>query len=142
MLRIRLRREGAKAQPFYRIVVAEQEFPRNGRFLEVIGEYNPRTEPTHVKVNEARALTHLKNGAQPSEPVARLLKNLGTLDRLARLHKGESLDTLVAEAVASAPKMGSMKTRHDDKVGVPSKGKSKKAKAKEALAANAQPASA
>jgi len=131
MLRIRLRREGAKAQPFYRIVVAEREHPRNGRFLEVVGEYNPRTNPTYVKIDEARALLHLKNGAQPSEPVARLLKNSGTLDRLARLHKGEALETLVAEAAASAPKDLSQKTRRDDMVGVASKGKSKKQKAKE-----------
>lgn len=137
MLRIRLRREGAKSQPFYRIVVADQEFPRNGRFLEIIGEYNPRTDPSYVKVDEARALNHLKNGAQPSEPVARIFKNLGTLDRLARLHKGEAIDTLVAEAASSAPTFTNLKTRRDDKVGIASKGKSKKAKEKEAKAASA-----
>ncbi|MEK7312811.1 MAG: 30S ribosomal protein S16, partial [Chloroflexota bacterium] len=59
MLRIRLRREGAKAQPVYRIVVAEREHPRDGRFIEVVGEYNPRTNPTYIKVDEARALHHL-----------------------------------------------------------------------------------
>jgi small subunit ribosomal protein S16 len=131
MLRIRLRREGAKAQPVYRIVVAEQEHPRNGRFIEIVGEYNPRTEPAFIQVDEARALHHLKNGAQPSEPVARLLKTSGTLDRLARLRKGEALDTLVAEA-AAAPKQLNMKTRRDDMTKV---SKSKKAKAKEAAAA-------
>ena len=134
MLRIRLRREGAKAQPIYRIVVAEREHPRNGRFLEVVGEYNPRTNPTYVKINEARALHHLKNGAQPSEPVARLLRHSGTLDRLVRLHQGEPLETLVAEAAASAPKDVSQKTRRDDMVGMASKGKSKKQKAKESAA--------
>ena len=134
MLRIRLRREGAKAQPVYRIVVAEHEHPRNGRFLEVVGEYNPRTNPTYVKIDEARALHHLRNGAQPSEPVARLLKNAGTLDRLARFRKGEALETLVAEAVAAAPKNLTHKTRRDDMVGVASKGRSKKQKAKEAKA--------
>jgi len=134
MLRIRLRREGAKAQPVYRIVVAEREHPRNGRFLEVVGEYNPRTNPAYVKINEARALHHLKNGAQPSEPVARLLKHSGTLERLARLHKGETLETLVAESLASAPKDQNQKTRRDDMVGVASKGKSKKQKAKESAA--------
>lgn len=134
MLRIRLRREGAKAQPIYRIVVAEREHPRNGRFLEVVGEYNPRTNPTYVKINEARALHHLKNGAQPSEPVARLLRHSGTLDRLVRLRQGEALETLVAEAAASAPKDVSQKTRRDDMVGMASKGKSKKQKAKESAA--------
>lgn len=127
MLRIRLRREGARSQPVYRIVVAEREHPRNGRFLEVVGEYNPRTEPAWVKVNEARALHHLKNGAQPSEPVERLLKQTGTLDRLARLKKGEALETLLAEAETSAKARGvNLKTRRDDVAGKPSK--SKKAK--------------
>ncbi len=132
MLRLRLRREGAKAQPIYRIVAAEREHPRDGRFLEVLGEYNPRTTPTYIKVNEARALHYLKNGAQPSEPVARILKWSGTLDRLARLKKGEPLETLVAEAEAAAPTNVNMKTRRDDLTGSAPKSKSKKAKAKEA----------
>ena len=132
MLRIRLRREGAKSQPFYRIVVAEREHPRDGRFVEVVGEYNPRTHPTYIKVDEARALHHLKNGAQPSEPVERILKTAGTLDRLARLKEGEALETLVAEAAAAARPV-SHKTRHEDNA---PKGKSKKAKAKEATAAS------
>jgi len=129
MLRIRLRREGARSQPVYRIVVAEREHPRNGRFIEVVGEYNPRTEPAYVKVNEARALHHLKNGAQPSEPVERLLKNTGTLDRLARLKKGETLEALLTEAETAAQARGvNLKTRRDDVTGKPSKSKSKKAK--------------
>jgi small subunit ribosomal protein S16 len=133
MLRIRLRREGAKAQPIYRIVVAEQEHPRDGRFLEIVGEYNPRTNPTYVRVDEARTLLHLKNGAQPSEPVARILKNTGTMERLARLRKGEALETLVAEAVtAAAARPTNLRTRAD---GTAPKGKSKKAKAKEAATA-------
>jgi small subunit ribosomal protein S16 len=127
MLRIRLRREGARSQPVYRIVVAEREHPRNGRFLEVVGEYNPRTEPAWVKVDEARALHHLKNGAQPSEPVERLLKQTGTLDRLARLKKGEALETLLAEAETSAKARGvNLKTRRDDVTGKPSKNKKAK----------------
>jgi small subunit ribosomal protein S16 len=115
----------------YRIVVAEREHPRDGRFLEVVGEYNPRTEPTYIKVNEARALHHLKNGAQPSEPVARLLKASGTLDRLARLKKGETLEALVAEAdSASITRPVNMKTRRDSE-GEPARGKGKKAKSPE-----------
>ncbi|MBI5291751.1 MAG: 30S ribosomal protein S16 [Chloroflexi bacterium] len=133
MLRIRLRREGAKAQPVYRIVVAEREHPRDGRFIEIVGEYNPRTEPTYVKVDEARALHHLKNGAQPSEAVERLLKSTGTLERLERFRKGEPLETLVTEAnTAASARFFNMKTRRDDTVGMASKGKTnKKAKAKE-----------
>lgn len=139
MLRIRLRREGAKAQPFYRLVVAEREHPRDGRFLEIVGEYNPRTEPTYIKVNEARVLFHLRNGAQPSEPVARLLKKTGTLDRLARLHNGEMLETLAAEAeTAAAAQPTNLKTRHDESTGIASKGKSKRAKAKETAVAEGE----
>jgi small subunit ribosomal protein S16 len=135
MLRIRLRREGAKSQPFYRIVVAEQDHPRDGRFVEVVGEYNPRTNPVYLKVNEARALHHLQNGAQPSEPVERILKTAGTLERLARLKKGEALEVLVAEAdAAAASRSVSQKTRSDE--GETPKGKSKKVKAKEAAAAS------
>jgi small subunit ribosomal protein S16 len=133
MLRIRLRREGARSQPVYRIVVAEREHPRDGRFVEIVGEYNPRTEPTYVKINEARVLLHLKNGAQPSEPVGRLLKAAGTLDRLARLKKGEPLEALVAEAEASAKaRQVNLKTRRDSPVSPAAKGKGKKAKEVEA----------
>ncbi|MGD1996323.1 MAG: 30S ribosomal protein S16 [Anaerolineae bacterium] len=98
MVKIRLRRVGARKQPSYRIVVADARFPRDGRFIEAIGFYNPRTEPETVRIEEKRALHWLSVGAQPTEAVARLLKNWGTLDRLERLHSGESLEDLVAEA--------------------------------------------
>lgn len=138
MLRIRLRREGAKAQPVYRLVVAEREHPRNGRFLEIVGEYNPRTTPTHFKVDEARVLHYLTNGAQPSEAVARILKWSGTMERFERLRKGEAIETLMAEAAtAAADRPVNMKTRDDSHTGVAPKGKSKKAKAKEAAAVSA-----
>ncbi len=100
MLRLRLRRVGSKKQPSYRIVVAESTSPRDGRFVEVVGFYNPRTEPATIQVKEDRALYWLSVGAKPSEAVERLLKNRGTLDRLARLHAGESLESLAAEAEA------------------------------------------
>ncbi|MBI3361624.1 MAG: 30S ribosomal protein S16 [Chloroflexi bacterium] len=133
MVRIRLRRMGAKRQPSYRLVVADRESPRDGRFLEIIGQYNPRTEPATVVVDEARALHWLKNGARPSQPAERLLKTVGTLDRFARLKSGEALETLIAEAqAATAGQPVSPKTRRDEKTGVASKGKSKKKKAAEA----------
>jgi small subunit ribosomal protein S16 len=103
MLRIRLKRVGAKKQPSYRIVVAENRSPRDGRFVEAIGLYNPRTQPPTVRVEEARALHWLSNGAQPSEAVAGFLKNAGTLDRLARLRRGENLADLLQEAAAAQP---------------------------------------
>ena len=102
MVRLRLRRAGSKAQPSFRIVAADREHPRDGRFLEMVGHYNPRTEPATIVVDEARAFHWLKNGAQPSESVARLLKLAGTLDRFERLKKGETLEALVAEAEAAA----------------------------------------
>ncbi|MBO9309539.1 MAG: 30S ribosomal protein S16 [Chloroflexi bacterium] len=101
MVRIRLRRVGSKKQPSYRIVVADSEAPRDGRYIERIGFYNPRTEPETIELNEGRALYWLSVGAQPSEPVAHMLKKLGTLDRLARLRKGEPLEKLVEEANAA-----------------------------------------
>ena len=100
MVRIRLRRVGSKKQPSYRIVVADRESPRDGRYIEIIGFYNPRTEPITMDLKEDRALYWLSVGAQPSEAVVHVLTKLGTLARLERLRKGEAMDTLVAEAVA------------------------------------------
>lgn len=77
MVRIRLRRVGSKGQPSYRIVVADQRTPRDGRFIENIGHYNPRTEPNEIVIDSERAQYWLSMGAQPSEAVARLLKNAG-----------------------------------------------------------------
>ena len=97
MLRIRLRRVGAKKQPSYRVVVADQRAPRDGRFVETIGHYNPRTEPITFHIDEERALYWLGQGAQPSEPVERLLRKGGTRDRFSRLRAGEPLELLLAE---------------------------------------------
>jgi small subunit ribosomal protein S16 len=97
MVRIRLRRVGAKKQPHYRVVVADQRSPRDGRHIETIGHYNPRTEPETVVIKEDRALYWLSQGAQPSDVVLNMLKKQGTMDRLARMKQGESLESLVAE---------------------------------------------
>ncbi len=113
MVKIRLRRVGAKKQPSYRLVVADSRAPRDGRFIEVIGFYNPRTEPETVEVDEARALHWLSVGAQPTEVVARLLKNSGTLARFERLKKGEPLEALVAEAQSAVAQPVSPKTRRE-----------------------------
>jgi small subunit ribosomal protein S16 len=75
MLMIRLARFGAKKKPFYRIVVIEKERARNGRNLEVVGHYNPLTDPAKVDLNRDRIAYWTKNGAQLSETVARLIKN-------------------------------------------------------------------
>ncbi|MBO7739167.1 MAG: 30S ribosomal protein S16 [Oscillospiraceae bacterium] len=79
MVKIRLRRMGAKKNPFYRIVVADSRFPRDGRCIEEIGTYDPMAEPTQVKINKDRALEWIKNGAQPTDTVKTLLKKEGVL---------------------------------------------------------------
>lgn len=80
MVRIRLRRMGAKKKPFYRIVVADKRSPRDGRFIETIGTYDPLTNPETVDIKLERAAHWLSVGAQPSDAVERLLKNAGLLD--------------------------------------------------------------
>ena len=79
MVKIRLRRMGAKKNPFYRIVVADARSPRDGRCIEEIGTYNPLTEPATVTVDVEKAQTWIKNGAQPTDTVRGLLKKAGVL---------------------------------------------------------------
>ena len=81
MVRIRLRRIGAKKQPTYRFVVSDARAPRDGRFIEILGHYNPRTEPRTLVVDEAKAKEWLAKGAQPSDPVRRLFAELGLVER-------------------------------------------------------------
>ena len=76
-VKIRLRRMGSKKAPFYRVVVADSRSPRDGRFIEEIGYYNPLTEPVDVKINEEKATEWLKKGAQPTDVVKRLFDNAG-----------------------------------------------------------------
>jgi small subunit ribosomal protein S16 len=98
MVRIRLRRIGLKGQPTYRIVAADKESPRDGRFLEILGFYNPRTDPATIHVKEDRAYHWMKNGAMPTESVEQVFKAAGVLERFERFKKGESVETLVKEA--------------------------------------------
>ena len=78
-VKIRLRRMGAKKAPFYRIIVSDSRSPRDGRFIEEIGYYNPNTEPCEVKVNEELAQKWLGTGAQPTATVSRLFKQAGVI---------------------------------------------------------------
>ncbi len=78
-VKIRLRRMGAKKAPFYRIVVADGRYPRDGRFIDEIGYYDPTKEPSVVKVDGEKAKTWLANGAQPTETVKGILKKQGVL---------------------------------------------------------------
>ena len=77
MVKIRLARFGSKKNPIYRIVVADERTPRNGRALETIGRYNPQLNPSLIEIDEARAKHWLSQGAQPSQPVRRLLQKQG-----------------------------------------------------------------
>ena len=76
-VKIRLRRMGAKKAPFYRIVVADSRYPRDGRFIEEIGFYDPTKDPSVIKLDEEKAKKWLNNGAQPTETVAKILKIAG-----------------------------------------------------------------
>jgi small subunit ribosomal protein S16 len=104
MVRIRLRRVGFRNQPSYRIVVAEKESPRDGRFLEIVGFYNPRSNPSVLDIKEDRIYQWLGKGAQPSESVNSLFKQVGLLDRFERSKQGESVEKLIEEAKAASQK--------------------------------------
>jgi small subunit ribosomal protein S16 len=80
MVKIRLKRMGAKKAPFYRVVVADSRAPRDGRFIEEIGTYNPLTEPSETKIDAERVKYWLSNGAQPTDTVRTLLKKQGVVE--------------------------------------------------------------
>jgi len=98
MVRIRLRRTGLKNQSTYRIMAADKESPRDGRFLEILGSYNPRTNPSTVEIKEERVYDWMNKGAQPSASVIQIFNSVGLLDRYTRLKAGESQEVLLAEA--------------------------------------------
>ena len=79
MVKIRLKRMGAHKKPFYRIVAADARAPRDGKFIEEMGYYNPMTEPADIKIDDEKAQKWLANGAQPTDTVKRLFKNAGIL---------------------------------------------------------------
>ena len=79
MVKIRLRRVGAKKAPFYRVVVADSRFPRDGRFIEEIGTYDPNQEPSVIKIDAEKAKQWLDNGAQPTDTVREILKKAAVL---------------------------------------------------------------
>jgi len=79
-VKIRLKRMGMKKHPFYRIVVADVRSPRDGRFIEEIGYYNPMTQPAEIKIDNEKAVQWMKNGAQPTETVRVLLKKSGAIE--------------------------------------------------------------
>jgi small subunit ribosomal protein S16 len=116
MVKIRLRRTGTKKKPSYRVVVTDSRMPRDGRFIEIIGHYNPRTEPVTVQIHEDRVLHWLSVGAQPTDTVRSLLKNSGTLERFARLKAGEDMEKLLAEAQKTRQKNRAEAGESEEKV--------------------------
>ncbi len=114
MVRIRFRRIGLKGQPSYRIVAADKEAARDGRFLEILGFYNPRTDPSTLNIKEERVYHWMQNGAQPTESVAQVFKTSGLLDRFERFKHGEGVEALLQEAAEAATKRAApTKTRKD-----------------------------
>jgi ribosomal protein S16 len=82
-VKLRLKRMGSKQKPFYRIVAADARSPRDGRFIETVGTYNPLKNPTEIKVDEEKALTWLNNGAQPTDTVRSILTESGIMKKYA-----------------------------------------------------------
>ncbi len=114
MVRIRFRRMGLRGQPSYRIVAADKESARDGRFLEILGFYNPRTDPATLNVKEERVFHWMSNGALPTESVGQVFKTSGLLGRFERLKKGEPVDVLLKEAAeAASQRAAPAKTRKD-----------------------------
>ena len=83
-VKLRLKRMGAKKQPFYRIVAADSRSPRDGRFIEIVGTYNPLTVPAEVKINEEVAIKWLKNGATPTDTVKNIFSKEGIMAKFAK----------------------------------------------------------
>ncbi len=111
MVRIRLRRVGARNQPSYRIVAADKAAKRDGRFLEILGHYNPRTDPPTVRLKEDRVYEWLSKGAQPSPAVEQIFRMIGFYERYERFKQGEPVEQLLAEAAeAQAPFQSNPKT--------------------------------
>ena len=88
-VKIRLKRMGAKKAPFYRIIVADARSPRDGRFIDTLGTYNPLTNPAEIKVKEEETLKWLNNGAQPSDTVRNLLSQKGIMQKFAESKKSK-----------------------------------------------------
>ena len=90
MVKIRLNRMGAKRQPFYRIVVADSRSPRDGRFIEIVGNYDPTKNPALINVDEEKVMNWIKNGAQPTDTVRSLLSKQGIMKKIHEERKAKN----------------------------------------------------
>ncbi|MBI2845455.1 MAG: 30S ribosomal protein S16 [Chloroflexi bacterium] len=107
MVKIRLRRVGARKQPYFRVVVADSRSPAKGRFIENLGHLDPRSDPPAFTINEARTIYWLGKGAQPSPAVSNLLVKQGTWDRWQKVKAGEPLEKVLAGAdIVKEPSSG------------------------------------
>ena len=103
-VKIRLKRMGAKKRPFYRVVIADSRSPRDGRFIETVGTYNPISQPAEIKLDEEKILSWLGNGAQPSDTVRNLLSNAGILAKYNESKSGKKPAKKATTKEASAKK--------------------------------------
>lgn len=136
MVRIRLRRVGARHQPSYRLVVADEESPRDGRFLENVGHHNPRTFPATTVVDEGRVFYWLGVGAQPSDSARRVLTTTGCWGRWERVKAGEDLEKVLEESKQAGAAIDPRTSQSGSKSPRPSKKARSRA---EAAAAEASP---
>ncbi len=90
MVKIRLNRMGAKRQPFYRVVVADSRSPRDGRFIEIVGNYDPTKNPAIINIDEEKVMAWIKNGAQPTDTVRSLLSKKGIMKKLHEERKAKN----------------------------------------------------
>ena len=125
MVRIRLRRVGGRSQASFRIVATDKESPNNGRFIEILGFYNPRTQPATIQLKEERIYEWISKGAQPSDSAMQVFKVAGLTDRYERFKSGEKVEALLTEATnAAASRNSNSRTRRE----APKAGTSKKKK--------------
>jgi small subunit ribosomal protein S16 len=103
VVKLRLMRMGKKKQPFYRVVAADSRSPRNGRFIQIVGTYDPRREPSVIEIDNEKAVSWLRNGAQPTERVEKLLKLSGAWDDFKGLPEGTSVSAPPAPKAKPEP---------------------------------------
>lgn len=88
-VKIRLKRMGAKKRPFYRVIVADSRSPRDGRFIEILGTYNPLTDPAEISIKEEETLSWLSKGAQPTDTVKNILSKAGIMEKFHNMRQGK-----------------------------------------------------
>ena len=110
MVKIRLKRMGAKHRPMYRIVVADSQAPRGGAYLEVIGNFNPLNDPETINIDEGKALAWLEKGAQPTETAYRLLAKMGVMDKFKEEHPARKFKQAVLKTTQRKKKKKSKST--------------------------------